>query len=103
MRAADLIIVFVGSPGAIAEAITISRDRALCGKASFYCFEDHKDGLVVKHLEFMAAYGTNCQLVSLAQVQPAISQPPCLRRCAQSRWVRLFSSSRLRKNSGQQS
>lgn len=69
MRAADLIIVLVGSPGAIAEATTIARDKELCGKAGFYCFEDHKAGLVVQHLQFMANYGATCQLVSLAEVQ----------------------------------
>jgi hypothetical protein len=69
MRAADLIVVLVGSPGAIAEAKTITGDKDLCVKAGFYCFEDHKDGLVVKHLQFMTTYGATCQLVSLAAVQ----------------------------------
>jgi hypothetical protein len=69
MRAADLIIVLVGSPGAIAEATTIAREKDLCGKAEFYCFEDHKDGLVVRHLRLMASYGASCRLVSLADVQ----------------------------------
>lgn len=69
MRAADLIIVLVGSPGAIAEASTITRDQNLCQKTGFYCFEEHKGGLVVQHLQFMSRYGATCDLVSLAYVQ----------------------------------
>jgi hypothetical protein len=69
MRAADLIIVLVGAPGAIFEAATIAREKELCGKAQFYCFEDHKDGLVVRHLQYMSAHGATCRLVSLAEVQ----------------------------------
>lgn len=69
MRAVDLIIVLVGTPGAIGEAITISRERELCQKAGFYCFEEHKDGLVVQHLAFMTTYGATCDLASLPAVQ----------------------------------
>jgi hypothetical protein len=69
MRAADLIIVLVGSPGAIIEAAAIAREKELCAKAEFYCFEDHKDGLVVQHLRLMATYGAAFRLVSLAEVE----------------------------------
>jgi hypothetical protein len=69
MSAADLIIVLVHSPGAIMEATTISHDKSLCGKASFYCFEDHKDGFVVKHLQYVVQFGATLQLVTLPEVQ----------------------------------
>jgi hypothetical protein len=69
MSAADLIIVLVGSPGAIMEATTISHNKSLCGKASFYCFENHKDGLVVKHLQYIIQFGATLQLVTLPDVQ----------------------------------
>jgi hypothetical protein len=69
MRAADLIIVLVGSPGSIAEATMICGDRELCGKAEFYCFDEHSGGLVVRHLKHMEAHGATCKLVSLAEVQ----------------------------------
>jgi len=69
MRAADLIIVLVGSPGAVTEATTITHHRDLCGKAAFFCFEDHQGGLVVQHLQHMAAHGATCRLVSLGDVQ----------------------------------
>lgn len=69
MKAADLIIVLVGSPGAIGEAVTIARDQSLCPKAHFYCFEEHKDGLVVRHLTFIEAFGARCDLMSLHAVQ----------------------------------
>ncbi len=69
MNAADLIIVLVGSPGAIAEAKTITSKKELCQKTKFFCFEDHKDGLVAQHLQFMSQYGSTCSLVSLPAVQ----------------------------------
>jgi hypothetical protein len=69
MRAADLIIVLVQSPGSIAEATIITGKRELCPKAGFYCFDEHKAGIVVQHLQFMARYGVTCDLVSLAAVQ----------------------------------
>jgi len=69
MKAADLIIILVGSPGAIAEAKTITSSRDLCQKAAFYCFDDHKAGLVAQHLQFMSKYGSTCSLVSLPAVQ----------------------------------
>jgi hypothetical protein len=69
MKAADLIIVLVGSPGAIAEAKTVTGDKQLCQKAGFYCFDDHKGGLVAQHLQFMSKYGATCDLVSLPAVQ----------------------------------
>jgi len=69
MKAADLIIVLVGSPGAIAEAKTITSDKELCQKAGFYCFDDHKSGLVARHLQFMSRYGATCDLVALSDVQ----------------------------------
>lgn len=69
MQAADLIIVLVGSPGSIGEAKTITGKKELCQKSAFYCFEDHKNGLVVQHLQFMQKYGATCALVSLPAVQ----------------------------------
>jgi len=68
MKAADLIIVLVGAPGSIAEAKTITTHKDLCAKAAFYCFEDHKDGLVAKHLQFMTNYGATFTLVRLPDV-----------------------------------
>ena len=69
MRAADLIIVLVGSPGPIAEAMTIAGKQELCGKASFYCYEDHAEGLVVRHLQFVERFGSTCQLMSFNDVE----------------------------------
>jgi hypothetical protein len=69
MRAADLIIVLVGSPGSLVEATAISAELELCGKTQFYCFEEHKDGLAVRHFRHMETYGATCRLVSLADVQ----------------------------------
>jgi hypothetical protein len=69
MHAADLIIVLVHSPGSILEAGAIVSKQELCPKARFYCFEEHKDGFVVKHLRSLAAYGATCDLVSLTAVQ----------------------------------
>jgi len=69
MRAADLIIVLVGSPGSLVEGARISAERELCGKTQFYCFEEHKDGLAVRHFLQMEAHGATCRLVSLADVQ----------------------------------
>ncbi len=69
MRAVDLIIVLVGAPGALFEASSIAREKALCQKAGFYCFDEHKDGLAVKHLRFMSRYGATCDLLTLAAVQ----------------------------------
>jgi len=69
MRAADLIIVLVGTPGAIGEAISITREKRLCQKASVYCFDEHKAGLVVQHLRFMSQHGATCDLATLAAVQ----------------------------------
>lgn len=69
MRAADLIVILVYSPGSILEAKTITGSKELCPKAAFYCFEDHKGGLVVQHLQHMVAFGVSVQLVSLADVK----------------------------------
>lgn len=69
MRAADLIIVLVHSPGSLLEAGTIANKQELCPKARFYCFEEHKDGFVVKHLRSLTPFGATCDLVSLAAVQ----------------------------------
>lgn len=69
MRVVDLIIVLVGSPGSIAEAISISREGSLCRKATFYCFEEHKDGIVGKHLKFLESQGATFSLMSLPDVE----------------------------------
>ncbi len=70
MRAADLIFVLLGSPGANAEAVRIAAEPDLCKKSSFYCFEDHKDGLLGKQIRFVSDnLGATFSLVTLASVQ----------------------------------
>jgi len=69
MRAVDLIIVLVGSPGSLVEAAAIATERELCQKTQFYCFDEHKDGLAVQHFRHMENYGATCTLVTLADVQ----------------------------------
>lgn len=69
MRAADMIILLLGGAGPILEARTITAQQELCSKTSFYCFEEYKDGLVVRHLQSMTVLGATCELTSLADVQ----------------------------------
>ncbi len=64
MRAADLILVLVLSPGSIAEATVISTQRDLCGKAVFYCLDDHQHGLVARRLQAVTAFGATHYLMS---------------------------------------
>jgi hypothetical protein len=68
MGEADLILVLVGSPGSILEAQAIAGRRELCSKTAFYCFAEHKHGLVVQHLQFMSTFGATCELVTLQDV-----------------------------------
>lgn len=68
MREADVIIVLVYTPGAIMEATAIAREKGLCTKTIFYCFYEHKDGLVAQHLTFAQTLGAACELITLADV-----------------------------------
>lgn len=69
MAAADLIIVLVSSPGSIAEATIITTKRDLCTKAAFYCLEEHRRGLVVRHLEACQHFGASCSVVTRESVE----------------------------------
>lgn len=68
MRSADMIVVLVYTPGAVMEATAIAREKQLCAKTIFYCFAEHKDGLVGQHLLFAQTLGAVCQLITLPDV-----------------------------------
>ena len=68
MRDADFIVVLVSSPGSIAEAALITTDQDLCKKVMFYCLEEHRTGLVVRHLKYCENLGAGCRIVSRDEV-----------------------------------
>ncbi len=70
MREADFIVVLVGSPGTLIEGKAITHDPSLRSKAAFYCFDEHKDGIAVKHFIWAGEHaGSTCQLTTLPDVQ----------------------------------
>ena len=68
MRSADFIVVLVSSPGSIAEAVLITTQQELLKKVAFYCMEEHRDGVVVRHLAYCEPLGAICRLVSREDV-----------------------------------
>ena len=69
MRSADFIVVLVSSPGSIAEAVLITTKQELLKKVAFYCLEEHRDGLVARHLEHCEPLGAICRIVSREDVE----------------------------------
>ena len=68
MRNADFIVVLVFSPGSIAEATLITTEQDLCQKVMFYCLEEHRTGLLVRHLEYCGNLGAGCRIVTRDEV-----------------------------------
>lgn len=69
MRDADMVIVLVASPGSIAESTAMSMKKEILPRSSFYCFTEHKGGLVANHLESVPMYGGHMEYMSLSSVQ----------------------------------
>ena len=69
MRDADFIVVLVYSPGTIAEATLITTQQELCGKVMFYCLEEHRTGIVVRHLEYCENLGAGCRFVTREEIE----------------------------------